>query len=474
MHQSKPLSKIIINDDKLENFQLQTNPIIRQQTVNRLFAGNNQSLKFYNYQNNVDPTEIFSDFCALTNSKKSIEDLLHYIHIIATEKLGYNFIALGLANTGSNYIKIRFIDPIGNAYSSRIMLNDIQNPIVDSFINKTVTNINDINFVNVPYWINSPGTIFPLVSQDSCIGVLIAGSSSHCPLNHDIINILANYLTLLIINNQLKEKTNQDANIDSLTGLNKHRYFQEKLSIEMQNSRLTGNPVSVIMFDINNISQINRAYGHAKGDEIVRLLAEKIKYNIRSIDIAGRYGGDEIAVILPSTTNEEACYLAEYLNYTISCAPDDDIGSIKVSIGVSTFPTCANDQEKLLLLAEQAMLISKSKGYQNGMSTIVSAQDIDFWNEMALNSLATVIARRHSQWGINYEDELVKKFHSESLSSNKNTIDVVTSLAGAIDAKDPYTRGHSQSVQKYAEALARKINLPESEIERIKLGAIIA
>ena len=92
---------------------------------------------------------------------------------------------------------------------------------------------------------------------------------------------------------------------------------------------------------------------------------------------------------------------------------------------------------------------------------------------MALSSFASIIAKRHSQIGINFDEELVNKFHSEEIISQNHLIEVVTSLASAIDAKDEYTKGHSTSVSRYSEALARALNLPEKDVERIKLGALL-
>ena len=96
----------------------------------------------------------------------------------------------------------------------------------------------------------------------------------------------------------------------------------------------------------------------------------------------------------------------------------------------------------------------------------------DFWDDMALSSFASVITKRHSSIGVNFEEELVNKFNEEMINQN-HLIEVVTSLATAIDAKDEYTKDHSASVSRYAEALARALNLPEKEVERIKLGAML-
>lgn len=450
-----------------------SNPIAPRKTANRLYAGYNNSPRFYGYQNTIDSFELFYEFCTMAKVKESVEEVFYCLHNIAVSRLGFNFTAVGLINNQSKCVNIRLFDRIGNSFSSRILLSETQNPIISAIQNKNSININNIDFLNMPYLNNSPGMIIPLISQNKCVGVFMAGSASVNQQNNDILSVLIDYFTLFVMNKELSEQINQSENVDSLTGLSNHRGFQDNLRAEIIKAEKEDKPLSVIIFDINNISQVNREFGHAKGDEIIKLVAEKIKQNVRSADVAGRYGGDEIAVILPDLDNSEACYIAEYLNYTLSCSMVDDVGPVKVSIGVASYPICAKDQEKLLILAEQAMIISKNKGYQNGMSTIVSAQDIDFWNDAALDSFAAVLTKRHSQLGINFEEEIVKKFHGESLNSNGHMLDVVTSLAGAIDAKDTYTRGHSQSVSRYAEALARAVNLPEGEVERIKLGAVL-
>ena len=451
----------------------QSNPIIPRKTANRLYGGYNHMQKMYGYQGNVDPLEVFSDFCKVARTKSTVDEVLSYLNLICVNKLGYNFTALGLLNNEANYLRIKLIDHIGNVYSSRILLSETQNPIIDCFLNNQQKNVENINFINIPYLQYSSAMIIPLVNQDKCVGVFIAGTSAVNIQNDEILQILTSYISLLVINKQLSEKVSIDANADSLTGLKNHREFQESLSKEIKNADKNQKQTSIILFDINNISQINREHGHAKGDKLISLVADKVKENNRPGDIAGRYGGDEIGIILPDTSNAEACYVAEYLLHSISCSQVDDLGSVKVNVGVATYPDCATDQEKLVIIAEQAMLISKNKHSQSGIPTIVNAHDIDFWNDMALDSLATVIAKKHSQWGLNFEEEIVNKFHNDSMSNNTHILDIVTSLAGAIDAKDPYTRGHSQSVSRYAEALARTLNLPENEVENIRLAAML-
>ncbi len=456
-------------------------PIMRnmqapQKTANRLFGGmvsHGGYQHVYGVQGNVDPLDVLYDFSSIAKSKRSMHDVYYLLHNIATTRLGLSFSALGVLNSQSNCINLQLLDRIGNSFNSRALLTQTQNPIVKAFVDKIPQTVANNDFLKIDYIQKSKSLILPMIYQGNCYGVLILGYTDMSQQTSDLLQILVDYLALHVASAQLNEISTLSGDTDVLTGLKTHRAFQEALTREIEKASENDKPVSVVIFDINNISTINREFGHAKGDEIIKLVSEKIKQNIRSVDVAGRYGGDEIALILPDTDNSEATYITEYLNYSLSCCLVDDVGSIKVSVGLATYPTCAREQEKLLILAEQAMIISKNKGYKNGISTTINAQDINFWNESALDSFAAVIAKRHSQLGLNFEEELVDKFHSDSLNSNNHMIDVVTSLAGAIDAKDTYTKGHSISVSRYAEALARALNLPDDEVERIKLGALL-
>ena len=87
--------------------------------------------------------------------------------------------------------------------------------------------------------------------------------------------------------------------------------------------------IRLYIFDISNMGQINREYGHSKGDEVIKIVASKINENIKKQDIAARYGGDKIAIIMPDTTADEAKYVCEFLFYNLSCTMFDDLGQLK-------------------------------------------------------------------------------------------------------------------------------------------------
>lgn len=421
---------------------------------------------------NINYFEILKKFSDAFQNHKNMTDLVFQLNNIFVHMLEWNFVAFGLFHEKSKCINLKLYSKTGNTYSSKVFLSDEKNPIIECFKTKSVISKDNINYLNIPYLVKTSSVIVPMISVNKCIGVMLVGSNISS-INLSLTTFFSNYMGMFIHNVQLLEQTSKYANTDNLTSLYNHRGFQEILATELAKANDTKTPLSVVMFDVNNISKINRELGHAKGDEVIKTIAEKIKQNIRTNDSAGRYGGDEIAVIMPNTDTKDAKYLAEYITYCLSCCFVDDVGPIKVSVGISTYPECTIDQEKLLILAEQAMFISQAKGYKEGMSAIVSSSDFNFWDDMALNSFAEVLAKRHSQIGINFEEELVHKFNQEEIINHNHLMEMVTSLAGAIDAKDPYTKGHSTSVSRYSEALARAVNLPEQEVERIKIGALL-
>ncbi len=459
-----------------------TSPISQEKLVSKV-----NSLTFNNRTNSLNnpQNKTFNNEKGFTLTYKAVVDELikladisslneYYIKIysIITQNIDSHFIAVGLLKEKSNCLNLRLLDKRGNVYSTKVFLKETENPLIMALNEKQVIFKDDVEFLKLSYFKDYTVAILPLISVNKCIGVLLI-EDGYARQNIALYQLIANYSALFSHNFDLLEKSDAYANTDNLTLLYNHRGFQEILTNEISRAETNKQKLSVVMMDICNITKLNREFGHAKGDEVIKIVADKVRQNIREGDVAGRYGGDEIAIIMPNTSCEQAKYVAEYLTYTLSCCFIDDIGPVKVSVGISTYPDCADDKEKLLILAEQAMYISQAKGYKDGMSAIISSADFNFWDDAALKSYAEVLGKRHAQLGINFEEELISKFNAEHALHGNRISEIAASLASAIDAKDPYTKGHSTSVSKFSEALARAINLPEEEVERIKLGALL-
>ena len=452
------------------NIIAQINAISPKNTANKLYGGYNTYLK--NKKFSIDYVEFTEKLCEIINKQSSYNDFYNDIHALLIDSMNASFTGLGIYNEKSKCIHLKITNKAGASYSSRIFEKDGDSKIISAFINNKTIIEENTDFLNNPYVSKVPAAIIPLSHRNEKCGVFIVGDEQ---INYhlNIYEVLNKITALYVLNENLSDIKNLSSGVDALTGLSSHRVFQEKLADEIQRASTLKTTLSVVIFDVNNISQINRELGHAKGDEIIRTVADKVSQSSSDKSLIGRYGGDEIAIIMPNTTVEEAKYFAEYVAYALSCCMIDNVGPIRVSIGIASYPDTTQDQEKLLIMAEQAMYISQSKGYQNGMATIICSQDFDFWDDMALNSFASVLTKRHAQIGVSFEEELVKKFHNEEIISQHHLLDVVTSLASAIDAKDTYTKGHSTGVARYSEALARAYGLEEKEIEQIRLGAVL-
>ncbi len=485
MQKDKDKTNIYNNKSELiSHNKITTNPIDKTDLVakiNVLGSGLNTVKTTYGITNHhneksygiVDYSLFINEINSIILNHNDIRESLNAFHNLFINKLNCTYTALGIINDESSYINVKLLDKNSNVYIYKVFMNDKENELIKALNSGEISVLSNSEFLNIPALSNVPAVILPVKihGKDICISIV----SDYNIQNHiNLYKLAATNLGLLVQNSYLYEKVAKNSYMDSLTGLYSHRRFHELLSEEISYAKSKNIKVSVIIFDINDMAAINRDYGHSKGDEVIKVIANKINENIKKQDFAARYGGDKIAVVLRNMNAEEAKYTAEYLTYVLSCCLVDDIGALNiVSVGIATYPDDSIDKEKLLILAEQAVLVSKAKGYTNGRITIVTSQDYDFWDDKALNSFAKIMAKRHSQIGINFEEALVEQFQNENIISQNHLIEVVTSLASAIDAKDEYTKDHSSSVSRYSVALAQVLNLPKKEIERIKLGALL-
>ena len=152
---------------------------------------------------------------------------------------------------------------------------------------------------------------------------------------------------------------------DMLTSVYCRRYFLERFSEELKRSKKNKLCLTFLMIDIDNFKQFNDRYGHLVGDAILRQVSKTISLAVRQIDFIGRYGGEEICVVLAETNKEQANFAAERICQAIALetikAYDEKL-KVTVSIGVSTFPNNALNMQNLIELADQALYLAKETG----------------------------------------------------------------------------------------------------------------
>jgi len=152
---------------------------------------------------------------------------------------------------------------------------------------------------------------------------------------------------------------------DALTSVYCRRYFLERFSEELKRSKKNKLWLTFLMLDIDNFKQYNDRYGHLVGDAILRQISKIISLAVRQIDFIGRYGGEEIAIVLAETNNQQANFAAQRIRQAINAEAIKVYNEeliVTVSIGVSTFPDDALNMQNLIELADQALYLAKKTG----------------------------------------------------------------------------------------------------------------
>ncbi len=163
---------------------------------------------------------------------------------------------------------------------------------------------------------------------------------------------------------ELSQRLRTMAYRDSLTGLYNHRYFYEQLSHEVERSLRYGQPLTVLLMDMNNFKDINDTFGHIVGDKFLSLVGQVIARQIRGSDIGARYGGDEFVVILPNTGGDEGRSTAEKLAFAVERAaalsPGEERVKLGISIGIAVCPDDSRTAGELLQIADRRLYDQKA------------------------------------------------------------------------------------------------------------------
>jgi diguanylate cyclase (GGDEF)-like protein/PAS domain S-box-containing protein len=152
---------------------------------------------------------------------------------------------------------------------------------------------------------------------------------------------------------------------DYLTNLNNRRYFMQRGAEEFKRARRSNQPLSLLMMDIDQFKKVNDIYGHEAGDMALQQVAAVLKSSLREIDILGRIGGEEFAVLLPGTSLHEAAILAGRVQQTIADTSVDMPGAsltITISIGVAVVTDEMSGVDDLLRNADESMYLAKHHG----------------------------------------------------------------------------------------------------------------
>jgi diguanylate cyclase (GGDEF)-like protein len=205
--------------------------------------------------------------------------------------------------------------------------------------------------------------ILPLKIDKNDSGLLIVGGIKE--QDQDTFHILAQQFVLGIKRAILYQRVQAIAITDGLTQVFSRRYCLERFKEEIERSKKFKHNFSFMMIDIDYFKNYNDRYGHLVGDAILRETAATIKESIRQIDLVGRYGGEEFAVILVETAAEQSVFVAERIRKAVEDKHikvyDEDV-KVTISIGVAAFPEDARNPQDIIERADKALYRAKEAG----------------------------------------------------------------------------------------------------------------
>jgi diguanylate cyclase (GGDEF)-like protein len=205
--------------------------------------------------------------------------------------------------------------------------------------------------------------------SDEVVGVVSVGRNGRpfTPSDRELFNYLAGQAARSMENVDLHETAARESVTDDLTGLNNRRAFDEVLGTEIERARRFGGDVGLVLVDLDNFKAVNDTYGHRQGDLVLREVARVLRESSREIDHPARYGGEELAVVLPGTDLEGAFNRAERIRdeierLRIPRLDGDGTVSITTSCGAAAVHAAAADGGALLQAADDALYQAKRAG----------------------------------------------------------------------------------------------------------------
>lgn len=237
---------------------------------------------------------------------------------------------------------------------------------------------------------------------------------------------------------QLYQVARQEADTDGLTGLLNHRCLHEQIDDLLNDADASGQPLSVVLADLDSFKLFNDVYGHPVGDLVLQQVSESFRNGTRSVDLVGRYGGDEFMIILPNTNAEVAVEVAQRVIAQVeerNVEVDGDRLPLRISVGVASYPDDATTKHELIAHADAALYEAKASGGGQIKQVFASREE---W-----------AALQSSSYG------------------------ALEGLVTSVDAKDHYTRVHSEMVTEAALVLAEALQLSDETQRALRIAGLL-
>jgi diguanylate cyclase (GGDEF)-like protein len=205
----------------------------------------------------------------------------------------------------------------------------------------------------------------PLATDRETFGTLVLYGNEFSADQHESAGWLVGHTVIALGNAQRHRTVEEQALMDGLTGLANRRLSTAALEQELARARRFDEPLALVLADIDNFKRVNDLWGHPTGDEVLKAFARTLRENVREIDLAGRWGGEEFALVLPGTNLDGGRELAERVRRALAelelACPEGEVIRVTASFGVAAFPEAAT-HEQLVAAADAALYTAKRSG----------------------------------------------------------------------------------------------------------------
>jgi len=312
--------------------------------------------------------------------------------------------------------------------------------------------------------------IVPMRSDGESLGAIDLRVPADMPLtasNAQFLRAVADLVGAALASAQRYEQLRIEAITDALTGLANHRHLLETYAELFAQSKSSGSPLSLLMVDIDRLREVNNAFGHRIGDEVLRYVARQLQQAVRHGELAGRFGGEEFKLVFPGTPIDEAAVRARRLIEKIADESPHDLPRTTVSVGISEMPMHAKERERLMELADKALYVAKYGG-RNRVQVVYKHMNAD-WEKLAIEAYMSVLTSKSFSTG----PHAIENAATRVAQAGGRNLDMALALAEAVDVRDKYTSGHSHAVANYSLKLAKALKYGPEELEEIRLGAML-
>lgn len=249
-------------------------------------------------------------------------------------------------------------------------------------------------------------------------------------------------------NEELQERHRQltdarsQAATDPLTGLGNHRAFHTRLQELVEVAKKSGSSLGLIVMDIDGFKEVNDVRGHQVGDEVLRNVANALG-EVTGKQNCYRYGGDELAILVPCADRPAAVELATRVRDAVADMSVGGYPGVTASVGVAVFPESATTAKDVVYRADMAMYNAKATG-----------------------------KNRVTAWGSSL-DEHLNGIAPCGDGNGRHHADIVASLISALTAKDPKTKDHAERCSWYTAELASELGLSDAEVSVLRVGSLL-